>query len=116
MLTTKSVREIPAAVAERFRAAEVCSNWGVFPEIHHAWATVDNSLFLWSLDSQNDMPVEYSGEDQAIYAVGLAKAKPGVFMESIQYLLVLCTPVEIVLLGVCLDGATGSLALQPLYI
>jgi len=114
MLTTKSVREIPAVVAERFRAAEVCSTWGVFPELRHAWATVDNSLFLWSLDAGYDAPVEYSGEDQAIYAVGLARAKPGVFMDAIRYLLVLCTPVEIVLLGVCVDGTTSQLALQPL--
>lgn len=38
---------------------------------------------------------EYSGEDQAICAVGLAKCRPGVFVEAIQYLLVLATPVEV---------------------
>lgn len=39
---------------------------------------------------------EYSGEEQAICAVGLAKSKPGVFVEAIQYLLILATPVEVV--------------------
>ncbi|XP_020217854.1 uncharacterized protein LOC109801241 [Cajanus cajan] len=39
---------------------------------------------------------EYSGEEQAICAVGLAKSKPGVFVEAMQYLLVLATPVETV--------------------
>lgn len=38
---------------------------------------------------------EYSGEDQAICAVGLAKCRAGVFVEAIQYLLVLATPVEV---------------------
>ena len=38
---------------------------------------------------------EYSGEEQAICAVGLVKAKPGVFMEAIQHLIVLATPVEV---------------------
>ena len=38
---------------------------------------------------------EYSGEEQAICAVGLAKSKPGVFVEAIQYLLILATPVEV---------------------
>lgn len=38
---------------------------------------------------------EYSGEEQAICAVGLAKCRPGVFVEAIQYLLVLATPVEV---------------------
>lgn len=39
---------------------------------------------------------EYSGKEQAICAVGLAKSKPGVFVEAIQYLLVLATPVEVI--------------------
>ena len=34
-------------------------------------------------------------EEQAICAVGLAKCRPGVFVEAIQYLLVLATPVEV---------------------
>ncbi|XP_004309850.1 PREDICTED: uncharacterized protein LOC101296922 [Fragaria vesca subsp. vesca] len=37
---------------------------------------------------------EYSGEDQAICAIGLAKSKPGVFVEAIQYLLILATLVQ----------------------
>lgn len=40
---------------------------------------------------------EYSGEEQAICAVGLAKCRPGVLVEAIQYLLVLATPVEVTL-------------------
>ena len=40
------------------------------------------------------MPVEYSGEEQAIVAVGLARPRPGVFVEAIQHLLVLCTTTE----------------------
>ncbi|KAB1205824.1 hypothetical protein CJ030_MR7G027991 [Morella rubra] len=63
---------------------------------------------------------EYSGEEQAICAVGLAKSKPGVFIEAIQYLLVLATPVELVLVGVCCsEGGDGmdpfaEVSLQPL--
>lgn len=39
---------------------------------------------------------EYTGEEQVICAVGLAKSRPGVFVEAIQYLMVLATPVEVV--------------------
>jgi len=39
---------------------------------------------------------EYSGEEQAICAVGLAKCKPGIFVEAIQYLVVLATPAEVI--------------------
>lgn len=38
---------------------------------------------------------EYSGEEQAICAVGLAKVRPGVFIEAIKYVIVLATPVEV---------------------
>jgi nuclear pore complex protein Nup155 len=39
--------------------------------------------------------VEYSGEEQAICCVGLAKPKPNVFLSAIQHILVLATPVEV---------------------
>lgn len=39
---------------------------------------------------------EYTGEEQVICAVGLAKSRPGVFVEAIQYLIILATPVEVV--------------------
>ncbi|KAI3816746.1 hypothetical protein L1987_16450 [Smallanthus sonchifolius] len=42
---------------------------------------------------------EYSGEEQAICAVGLVKTKHGFCVEAIQYLLVLATPVELLLIG-----------------
>lgn len=38
---------------------------------------------------------EYNGEEQAICAVGLVRSKPGIFVEAIQYLIVLATPVEV---------------------
>ena len=38
---------------------------------------------------------EYNTEEQAICAAGLVRSKPGVFVEGIQYLLVLATPVEV---------------------
>jgi nuclear pore complex protein Nup155 len=42
-----------------------------------------------------DVPVEYSGEEQAICCVGLAKPKLNVFLSAIQHILVLATPVEV---------------------
>ncbi|KAF9623974.1 hypothetical protein IFM89_007417 [Coptis chinensis] len=63
---------------------------------------------------------EYSGEEQAICAVGLAKSKAGIFVEAIQYLLVLATPTELILVGVCCTGRRdgtdpyAEVSLQPL--
>ncbi|RYR17778.1 hypothetical protein Ahy_B03g062459 [Arachis hypogaea] len=114
--------ELPPVLIERYNAAggEGTAFCGIFPEIRRAWASVDNSLFLWRFDKWDGQCPEYSGEEQAICAVGLAKSKPGVFVEAIQYLLVLATPVELILVGVCCSGgADGSdpfaeVTLQPL--
>lgn len=108
---------------ERYNAAggQGTALCGIFPSIRRAWATVDNSLFLWRFDKWDGLCPEYNGEEQAICAVGLAKAKPGVFVEAIHHLLILATPVEIVLLGVCCSGSgDGSdpyaeLSMQPLH-
>lgn len=42
-----------------------------------------------------DVPVEYCGEEQAICAVGILKPKPGVFLEAIQHVIVLCSTSEV---------------------
>lgn len=53
------------------------------------------SKFLLFLSFRDGQCPEYNRDEQAILAVGLAKAKPGVFIEAIQYLIVLATPVEV---------------------
>ncbi|KAF3432114.1 hypothetical protein FNV43_RR26853 [Rhamnella rubrinervis] len=115
-------RELPPVLIERYNAAggEGTALCGIFPEIRRAWASVDNSIFLWRFDKWDGQCPEYSGEEQAICAVGLAKSKPGVFIEAIQYLLILATPVELVLVGVCCSRAGDGIdpyaevSLQPL--
>ncbi|KDP38115.1 hypothetical protein JCGZ_04758 [Jatropha curcas] len=115
-------RELPPVLIERYNAAggEGTALCGIFPEIRRAWASVDNSLFMWRFDKWDGQCPEYSGEEQAICAVGLAKSKPGVFVEAIQYLLVLATPVELILVGACCSGGGdgtdpyAEVSLQPL--
>ncbi|XP_058108326.1 nuclear pore complex protein NUP155 [Magnolia sinica] len=115
-------RELPPVLIERYNAAggEGTALCGIFPEIRRAWASVDNSLFLWRFDKWDGQCPEYSVEEQAICAVGLVKSKRGIFVGAIQYLLVLATPVELILVGVCCTGrGEGTdpyveLSLQPL--
>lgn len=42
--------------------------------------------------------LEFNVEEQAICAVGLSRSKPDIFIEAIQYLLVLATPAEVLIL------------------
>ena len=56
-----------------------------------------------------------SHEAQSICTLGLAPVKPGVFMVSVKYVLVVCTNVEVTLLGVCFsDGTPSSEVRAPL--
>ncbi|KAK1262980.1 hypothetical protein QJS04_geneDACA012013 [Acorus gramineus] len=114
--------ELPPVLIERYNVSggEGTALCGIFPEIRRAWASVDNSMFLWRFDKWDGQCPEYSVVEQAICAVGLVKTKPGIFIEAIQYLLVLATPVELELIGVCCSGGGdgidpyGELSLQPL--
>lgn len=42
--------ELPPMVQEKYRTCQTMCFCGVFPEIRRAWASVDNSLFLWRYD------------------------------------------------------------------
>ncbi|XVE85482.1 hypothetical protein DITRI_Ditri17bG0094000 [Diplodiscus trichospermus] len=122
LIEVEDTWELPPVLIERYNAAggEGTALCGIFPEIRRAWASVDNSLFLWRFDKWDGQCPEYNVEEQAICAVGLAKSRPGIFVEAIQYLLVLATPVELILVGVCYSrGANGTdpyaeVSLQPL--
>ena len=97
IIDVASNRELPPVLIERYNAAggQGTALCGVFPSIRRAWATVDNSLFLWRFDKWDGQCPEYNGEEQALCAVGLAKAKPGIFVEAIRHVLILATPVEV---------------------
>ena len=104
-IASVTTRELPAAVLERYSARQSVCFCGVLPEIGRAWATVDNALFLWRYDVPDDAPVEYAGEEQAIVAVAVATPRPGVFLQSIERLIVVATTTEIVLLGAAFETA-----------
>jgi nuclear pore complex protein Nup155 len=98
------VNEMPKMVMERYSSCQTVAFCGVFPEIKRAWASVDNSLFLWRYDRWQDVPIEFSGVDQSIVAAGIFVPKSKVFQPAIQHILVLCTTTEISFIGVCHDG------------
>jgi nuclear pore complex protein Nup155 len=80
---------------------------GIFSQIDRAWATIDNKFFIWSYLYGSDF-VEYDDLDQVIICVGLVKPKADVFKDIVEYLLVLATPVEIVLVAVTVSKKIDS--------
>eukprot|EP00884_Botryococcus_braunii_P002912 jgi/Botrbrau1/12621/Bobra.0169s0148.1 len=109
---------MPGLVTERYNNCRAACFCGLFPELKRAWASIDTSLYIWRFDRGNDVPIEYSAEEQAICAVGLVKPQSGIFVEAISYLLVVCTTTEVVLLGVCCGPTPAddiTLQALPLY-
>ena len=76
---------------------------GLFPEISRAWLTIDSIVYIWNYEDGCDLAY-FDGLNQVLLCVGLVTPKEGVFQPHIQYLLVLATAVEVVLLGVCFTG------------
>ncbi len=66
------------------------------------WVTIDNILYLWNYQNPDEFEV-YDGVSEVIVSVAISTPKPGIFLDSVKYLLVLATPVEIIILALCGD-------------
>uniref|UniRef100_A0A7S2W9K2 Nucleoporin Nup133/Nup155-like N-terminal domain-containing protein n=1 Tax=Mucochytrium quahogii TaxID=96639 RepID=A0A7S2W9K2_9STRA len=107
-------RPVPRAIRNLYSQIECETFMGLFPEINRAWITIDNKLFLWNYYKGEDFYM-YSGLDQLIVSIGLARPRPGVFGPDVEYVVVISTPVEIVLLKLRIIGhpVYGDIELEP---
>ena len=71
---------------------------GLFPEIRRAWLTSGNALYLWSFENNRDF-THYLKSQYEIIDVALVRPKVGIFNESVEWIIVVVTPMEIVLLA-----------------
>jgi nuclear pore complex protein Nup155 len=99
---------------------------GLMPEIDRAWVTIDNKLFLWDyvegcvcqlfhpLNAETDSfhnseeISSFSDQPDVITYVATVWPKPGVFIDEISQLLVLCTPISVLLIGISVSPVTGQ--------
>ncbi|SPQ25532.1 8fb6d156-1f49-4dd8-9e9b-82a5ea28d19d [Thermothielavioides terrestris] len=95
-----SMYQIPDQVFERLNQSAVSTRIGLFASINYAWASIDNSLFLWDYTHPDPELIGYEEATHTITAVALVPPKPGVFVSSITHILVVATTTEIILLGV----------------
>eukprot|EP00743_Colponemidia_sp_Colp-15_P008436 GILK01009170.1.p1 GENE.GILK01009170.1~~GILK01009170.1.p1 ORF type:complete len:1662 (+),score=272.64 GILK01009170.1:89-5074(+) len=94
---------IPQTIVDEYERMQYAAFMGLFPEISRAWVTFDNRIYLWNYDEPSEIQT-YDGLNQIIVSAGLVRPKPNIFVDEVQYLLVLSTAVEVVLLGVCFSG------------
>ena len=86
---------------------------GLFADIHHAWITIDNALYLWDYTHPNPEVLGFEEQPNSITAVKLVRPRPGVFTNNVTRLLVVATTNDIYLIGLsALDGPAGSVTIN----
>ena len=80
--------------------SSVSTKIGLFASINYAWASIDDSLFLWDYTHPDPELIGYEDATHNITAVALVPPKPGVFVNTITHILVVATTTEVTLLGV----------------
>ena len=108
--------QMPAALKQAAATLEYYHTFsGLFPQIHRAWMTIDHILFLWDYTDPRGSFYQYDGLDQTIIHASLVRPKPNVFEEDAtpQWLLLLSTPVEVVVLGLYTSASGTSVGPIP---
>lgn len=109
----QKVREhrIPDQIFEQMNRTDLSVNTGLFAELHHAWVTADNALYMWDYTQNNPELLGFEDQSFPITMVRLAKPKPGVFLDSIKHMIVLATTDQIMLLGLGTDPSAPNTGL-----
>ncbi|CCM05199.1 uncharacterized protein FIBRA_07408 [Fibroporia radiculosa] len=98
---------IPDALFQYYNTTSVTSHMGLMPEIERVWITIDHNLFLWDYIEGQELS-SYVDQPDVITHVALVRPKAGVFIDEITFLLVVCTPVSVLLIGLSVNPATGA--------
>ncbi|KAI0963698.1 hypothetical protein AcW1_000705 [Taiwanofungus camphoratus] len=98
---------IPEGLFQYYNTTSVTSHMGLMSEIERVWITIDNNLFLWDYIEGQELS-SYSDQPDVITHVALVRPKLGVFIDEITFLLVICTPVTVLLIGISTHPVSGS--------
>jgi nuclear pore complex protein Nup155 len=83
---------LPPAVASQAKSVSKSLLMGLLPEASLAWMSVDNKLYLWKFDDEEDFLHLEMTSKQSIVSVGIAKPKKGTMKRQILYLIVFIAP------------------------
>ncbi|THH08723.1 hypothetical protein EW145_g2498 [Phellinidium pouzarii] len=97
---------IPPTLWEHFQSSKFLCHMGIMTEIERAWIALDHKLFLWDYVEGQELS-SFIEQPDVITHVALVKPKHGVFIDEITSLLVICTPVTVILLGLSSQAAAG---------
>jgi nuclear pore complex protein Nup155 len=84
---------IPEGLFQFYNTTDVVSHMGLLSEIERVWVAIDHKLFLWDYMEGQDLS-SFVDQPDVITHVAIVNPKPGVFVDEINHLLVLCTPLR----------------------
>ncbi|KAK5167180.1 uncharacterized protein LTR77_007910 [Saxophila tyrrhenica] len=107
--------ELPAKLLDQTNHSGLALQLGIFPAIGHAWAALDNCLYLWDYTLPNPEIIGYEEQSHTITSVDLALPQAGVFIKEVAHLIVLTTTADMQLLGVAANTAPSGNKTIQLY-
>lgn len=107
--------DIPDRVFEQYNQAQVNTLMGLFAELHHAWISIDNALYLWDYTAPNPELIGFEEQPNSIISVKLVKPRQGVFVSAITHLLTVATTSDIYLIGLAAEKAPTGVVTVSLY-
>ncbi|KAF1982603.1 nucleoporin Nup157/170 [Aulographum hederae CBS 113979] len=104
-----STYDIPDQVFEQYNNMQVATAMGLFAELHHAWMSIDNQLYLWDYTHPNPELLGYEEQPHTIRAVELVVPRAGVFNKDvITHVLVVATTADIFMIGLKAEKNEGG--------
>jgi nuclear pore complex protein Nup155 len=107
--------DLPPRILEQANLGSVAMKLGFFAPLGHAWAAVDNCLYLWDYTMPNPDLIGFEENRHPIETVKLVTPKPGVFVKDITHLIVVSTTAEMLLLGVAPTRTETGASTLALY-
>ncbi|KIY65128.1 nucleoporin [Cylindrobasidium torrendii FP15055 ss-10] len=98
---------IPDALFQHYNNASTNSRMGILPEVERVWIVMDNVLILWDYNEGQEIST-FNDQPNVITHVALVKPKKALLVDEISHLLVVCTPLTILLIGVSLTPVPGT--------
>ncbi|TCD69902.1 hypothetical protein EIP91_005726 [Steccherinum ochraceum] len=103
----QSLHMFPENLFQHYDTPDTQSHLGLLPELERAWISIDSALYLWEYNEGPELS-SYNEQPDVITSVALVKPKPSVFIDEINYLLVICSPISITLIGVSSTTVPGT--------
>lgn len=109
------MHDLPPRLLEQANLSGMGMTMGIFPTLSHAWVALDNCLYLWDYTLPNPEIIGFEENTQPITAVKLVPPKPGVFIDDIRQMIVICTANDMLLLGVAAQTTPTGAQTIALY-